>query len=1010
MQKKLSCIVFIILAFFILTLPFPAGAVVDWTNRTETDLGPGPAGAWDDDQIGLPNVIKDGSTYKMWYTGKSSAGPSQIGYATSSDGVTWTKYPANPIITPADVGTWEGQPVRNVSGCAVIKNGSLYEMWYTAGTVTVGHNGQIGYATSLDGITWVHHGPPVLLRGPSPAGDWDGGDVTNPTVIKDGGTYKMWYVGHGAALVGIGYATSPDGITWTKYNNSATSIPYASSDPVIKLGPVRSWNYQNLGSPAVIKEDAKYHLWFLGGGSTDDLERIGYAYSGDGINWNTYTGNPLLHPGAPGAFDGGGVREPVVIKDGTTYRMWYHGLGTGAIGTPTGKINYAESHAYQGNTLSYSKINVMARYELTRSGISFNIQGRFPSPLDITQCTVSGPNGFYAIVGDGQIYNDNERQYFNQFVVMTGGMSSAYSGTYTVTMKAGNGLTATKSIDVAVSPIVVPTDPQWDRYVGTASGMNVYAGTTNPTLKWKPYPGDNYYYRIQVQDWRTAASWYKSDWALGSSKGGDGYLSVTIPSGVLKANTPYKWKVQVADINPTLNNFNGYNRADSANYNFYTGTKGTGNFLSFVLFDRTQSYNEGGTTTMGAGVVNLAPWDFAPLNPNRFRVENETNATYYTFAPGNDAFTTDHAPFMYYKSLNSPPITNTSSLGYKFFVSDGSSSSTLYAQYLNPTIQKPQLTREQMTPRDNAYLQTLEPALAWKSDGTDYRYQVGIIDWNNLRQVYRSNILPGLPAGQDMSIMVPSGILQASSPYRWFVDIFDSGRYNRMRSEILAFMTPAENFAPNAAPSGGGTYQVKSSVLLGGQVSDVDGDQLSYQWLEGATVLFSGTIQTTPGGTAVYLPYDAINTLAVGTHTLTLQVSDGVNPPVSSSVIVEIIDTIAPILSPAPDKTILWPANHKMVPITIYANASDNSGGPVSLSASIASNEPQDGLGDGDMPQDWTAPVINNGIITLQLRAERSGKGNGRLYTVTIVAKDQSGNSSTATVTISVPHDMGKGK
>ena len=82
-----------------------------------------------------PNVIKDGSTYKMWYTGKSSAGPYQIGYATSSDGIAWTKHGANPIITPADAGTWDGLPVQHVGDCAVIKNGSNYEMWYTATTV-----------------------------------------------------------------------------------------------------------------------------------------------------------------------------------------------------------------------------------------------------------------------------------------------------------------------------------------------------------------------------------------------------------------------------------------------------------------------------------------------------------------------------------------------------------------------------------------------------------------------------------------------------------------------------------------------------------------------------------------------------------------------------------------------------------------------------------------------------------------------------------------------------------
>ena len=74
------------------------------------------------------------------------------------------------------------------------------------------------------------------------------------------------------------------------------------------------------------------------------------------------------------------------------------------------------------------------------------------------------------------------------------------------------------------------------------------------------------------------------------------------------------------------------------------------------------------------------------------------------------------------------------------------------------------------------------------------------------------------------------------------------------------------------------------------------------------------------------------------------------------------------------------------------------------------SNEPQEGLGDGDTAPDWTEPVIDqaNGVISLQLRAERSGSGDGRVYTIAITATDNSGNSSTAPVEIIVPHDKGK--
>lgn len=137
---------------------------------------------------------------------------------------------------------------------------------------------------------------------------------------------------------------------------------------------------------------------------------------------------------------------------------------------------------------------------------------------------------------------------------------------------------------------------------------------------------------------------------------------------------------------------------------------------------------------------------------------------------------------------------------------------------------------------------------------------------------------------------------------------------------------------------------------------------------------------------------------------------DGVNEPVSGEITVEIVDTTSPTLAPTANKTILWPPNHKMVDIVVEANVSDNSGLPVTLNASITSNEPIDGTGQGNKSPDWTEPVIDqeNGIIMFQLRAERSGKGNGRVYTITITAADTSNNSTTVNIEITVPHDKKK--
>jgi uncharacterized delta-60 repeat protein len=100
----------------------------------------------------------------------------------------------------------------------------------------------------------------------------------------------------------------------------------------------------------------------------------------------------------------------------------------------------------------------------------------------------------------------------------------------------------------------------------------------------------------------------------------------------------------------------------------------------------------------------------------------------------------------------------------------------------------------------------------------------------------------------------------------------------------------------------------------------------------------------------------------------------------------------------------LWPPTHKMVTISVAVTATDNCGVPVCSITSVTSNEPENGLGDGD-----TAPDSEiNGDLTVNLRAERSGTGSGRVYTLTATCNDGCGNSSSGTVDVTVPHDKRK--
>jgi len=96
--------------------------------------------------------------------------------------------------------------------------------------------------------------------------------------------------------------------------------------------------------------------------------------------------------------------------------------------------------------------------------------------------------------------------------------------------------------------------------------------------------------------------------------------------------------------------------------------------------------------------------------------------------------------------------------------------------------------------------------------------------------------------------------------------------------------------------------------------------------------------------------------------------------------------------------TTLWPANHKWVDVTL-AYAVQDACGPVAVSVSVTSNEPVNGPGDGNTTPDWV--IVNDHLV--RLRAERSGGGQGRVYTITVTATDEAGQSAQASIEVTVP-------
>ena len=77
------------------------------------------------------------------------------------------------------------------------------------------------------------------------------------------------------------------------------------------------------------------------------------------------------------------------------------------------------------------------------------------------------------------------------------------------------------------------------------------------------------------------------------------------------------------------------------------------------------------------------------------------------------------------------------------------------------------------------------------------------------------------------------------------------------------------------------------------------------------------------------------------------------------------------------------------------------------LTVTVTSNEPVSGRGSGKTRPDWQVVENADGTYDVWVRAERSGRGAGRLYTISASATDASGNSLTTTATVGVGHDQG---
>jgi hypothetical protein len=262
---------------------------VTWAISPTAEVSEGSGAAWDSQRIETPMVAKVGSTYHLYYSGgiasEVAAGRYRLGHATSSDGVTWTKDPANPVLgyhSDSDPTHW-GFYTTAEPAMVYDPITAKYFLYYTTIKARPGYSGDlgsmygIGLATSSDGSSFTHYDA-----------DADGFD---DVVLEQSAAYPVSakYVGYSTPFalidadhvfhlfydvvrypgpgdwrqVAIAHATSSDGVHFTE----------VQTDILVNGGS--TWHSWEVRAPSVIKEGASFKLWFAGHGGANDWTTAG---------------------------------------------------------------------------------------------------------------------------------------------------------------------------------------------------------------------------------------------------------------------------------------------------------------------------------------------------------------------------------------------------------------------------------------------------------------------------------------------------------------------------------------------------------------------------------------------------------------------------------------------------------------------------------------------------------------------------------------------------------------
>jgi predicted GH43/DUF377 family glycosyl hydrolase len=159
----------------------------NWTRHGDAVVPLGPRGSFDESDVADPYVIRVGDHFYLFYLGQDRARRQSLGIARSSDGVTWEKLRANPILEAGAPGALDE---NGVGEPAIWTSGGEWWMLYTGRDK--GEYRRLGLARSTDGVRWERI-PNFLISGSQ---TWDSQVICDPSVEQmPDGSLRVWFGG-----------------------------------------------------------------------------------------------------------------------------------------------------------------------------------------------------------------------------------------------------------------------------------------------------------------------------------------------------------------------------------------------------------------------------------------------------------------------------------------------------------------------------------------------------------------------------------------------------------------------------------------------------------------------------------------------------------------------------------------------------------------------------------------------------------------------------------------------